>query len=79
MQVVFAEVVVVGTLLQLFALPVPGGAIGTPLMSVEQPPQCVSLGTEISTSQPSPTEELQSRKEPLHDNTQLLITQLAAE
>ncbi len=79
MQVVFAEVVVDGTLLQLFALPVAGGAIGVPFASVEQPLQCVSFGKEISTSQPSATVELQSRKDPLHDNTQLLPAQADAE
>jgi hypothetical protein len=79
MQVVFAEVVVEGTLLQLFALPVAGGAIGVPFASVEQPLQCVSLGTEISTSQPSATVELQSRREPVQDNTQLLPVHAAAE
>ncbi len=79
MQLVFVEVVVVGTLLQLFALPVAGGTSGVPFASVEQPPQCVSLGTEILTSQPSATVELQSRKEPVHDNTQLLPAQVAAE
>lgn len=78
MQVVFAEVVVEGTLLQLFALPAAGGAIGVPFASVEQPLQCVSFGTEISTSQPSATVELQSRREPLHDNVQLLPAQDAA-